>query len=235
MLADMLAAVPRRAWSVLLATLLPLAATADSSTTADGWECLGTRDGITTYRRAVPGSPVVAIKGDGIVEAPILRVASVVLDTTRLHEWTDSLGAARRIRIISWTEFVEYDHIRTPFILKDRDFVVQTNLEFAPKQKQIVLRMRSVTDPLAPATSRVRGELMQSSYVLTGLDHGRRTRMIADVHADPKGSVPKWIVNHYQKGWAYDTITRLREQVKKLEIEDDAELERILAKEGYFD
>jgi hypothetical protein len=221
---------------VLLASLLPLAAAADSSTTAEEWECLGTRDGITTYRRAVPGSPVVAIRGDGIVEAPILRVASVVLDTARLHEWTDSLALARRIRISSWTEFVEYDQIRTPFILKDRDFVVHTSLELLPEQKQIVLRMRSVTDPLAPATGRrVRGELMQSRYVLSGLDRGRRTRMIAEVHADPKGAVPKWIVNHYQKGWAYETITRLRGQVRKPDIEDDAELGRTLAKGGYFD
>jgi hypothetical protein len=227
--------VRRHARSALLATLLPLAATADTSTSTDTWERLGTSDGITTYRREVPGSPVVAIKGDGIVDAPILRVASVILDTTRLHEWTDSLAAARRIRTVSRAEFVEYDHIRTPFILKDRDFVVQTSVELLPKEKQIVLRMRSVADPAAPATSYVRGELMQSRYVLTGLDHGRRTRMIADVHADPKGSVPKWIVNHYQKGWAHDTITRLRDQVKRPDIEDDAELERILAKEGYFD
>jgi hypothetical protein len=225
----------RRSWPILLATLLPLAAMADTPAAADAWELVGTSDGITTYRREVPGSPVVAIRGDGIVDAPLLRVASVLLDTARLHEWTDSLAEARRIRTISKTEFVEYDHIATPFILKDRDFVVRTKVEFISKDQQIVLRMRSVTDPLAPATDYVRGELMQSSYVLTGLDHGMRTRMVADVHADPKGSVAKWIVNHYQKGWAHDTITRLRDQVKKPDIVDDVELKESLTKAGYFD
>jgi hypothetical protein len=221
--------------SALLAALLPLAASVETSTTGGPWQRLGTRDGITTYRREVPGSPVVAIMGDGIVDAPLLRVASVVLDTARLREWTDSLASAQRIRKISETEFVEYDQIRTPFILRDRDFVVHTRLEFEPTEKRVVLRMHSVVDPLAPVTSRVRGELMQSSYVLTGLDHGRRTHMIADVHADPRGSVPKWIVNHYQQGWAHDTITRLRDQVRKPDVTDDPELERVLAGQGYFD
>lgn len=224
-----------RVGSALLVVLLPLAAASDTPGCEEAWERLGTRDGITSYRREVPGSPVVAIKGDAIVEAPLLRVASVILDTSRLQEWTDSLASARRIRVISWTEFVEYDHIRTPFILRDRDFVVQTSVELAPTQKQIVLRMRSVADPAAPVTSRVRGELLQSSYVLTGLDRGRRTRMVADVHADPKGSVPKWIVNHYQQGWAYDTIRRLRAQVARPDVADDPELGRILAEQGYFD
>ncbi len=225
----------QRAGSALLFVLLPLVARCETPGSEEAWERLGTRDGITSYRREVPGSPVVAIKGEGIVEAPLLRVASVILDTSRLHEWTDSLASARRIRVISWTDFIEYDHIRTPFILKDRDFVVHTSVALEPALKQIVLRMRSVVDVSAPVTSRVRGELMQSSYLLTGLDHGRRTRMVADVHADPKGSVPKWIVNHYQKGWAHDTIQRLREQVARPDVADDPELSRILAEQGYFD
>jgi hypothetical protein len=227
--------VRRRTGSTLLVMLLPLAAASATPGTGEEWERLGTKDGITSYRREVPGSPVVAIKGDGIVEASILRVASVILDTGRLQEWTDSLASARRIRIVSWMEFVEYDHIRTPFILKDRDFVVHTRVELEPARRQIVLQMRSVSDPAAPVTSRVRGELLQSTYVLTGLDHGRRTRMVADVHADPKGSVPKWIVNHYQQGWAHDTIRRLRAQVARPDVSDDPELGRILAEQGYFD
>lgn len=222
------------AGSALLVLLLPLAATSDAPG-GEVWERLATREGITSYRREVPGSPVVAIKGEGIVEAPILRVASVILDTGRLQEWTDSLASARRIRIVSWAEFVEYDHIRTPFILRDRDFVVHTRVELEPARKRIVLQMRSVSDPAAPVTSRVRGELLQSTYVLTGLDHGTRTGMVAAVHADPKGSVPKWIVNHYQRGWAYDTLRRLRLQVARPDVTDDPELARLLAEQGYLD
>ena len=219
---------------VLAPLLLPLVAAADPPSPAP-WEKLGEKDGIVSYRREIPGSPTIAIKGEGMVDAPILRVASVVLDTKRLHEWTDSLRVARRIRTVSQTEYVEYDHIATPFILTDRDFVVETKIELDGPRKRITLQMHSVSDPAAPVTSFVRGELFASTYVLTSVDHGRRTSMVADVHADPKGAIPKWIVNHYQKSWAYDTIVHLRAQVRKPDVEDAPELRATLAKQGILD
>jgi hypothetical protein len=221
---------------LLLAVLiLPVVAAADPpGVSPTPWEKIGEEDGIVTYRREIPASPVVAIKGEGMVEASILRVASVLLDTRRLHEWTDSLKEAHRIRTVSKTEYVEYDHITTPFILKDRDFVVDTKIEMDASQKKITLRMHSVSDPAAPPTSYVRGELFESTYALTSVDRGRRTAIVADVRADPKGSIPKWMVNHYQKSWAHDTIAHLRDQVRKSDIVDDTELRATLATQGYF-
>ena len=45
----------------------------------------------------------------------------------------------------------------------------------------------------------------------------------------------KWIVNHYQKSWAHDTIERLRNQVRKPSMHDDPELKQTLLEMGYFD
>src|SRR5437762_3688944 len=86
------------------------------------WEKIGDDDGIAVYRREVPGSPIIAFKGDGIINAPTLRVASILVDTTRATEWVDSLVEARTLRHVSETEYIEYDHIGTPFVMKDRDF-----------------------------------------------------------------------------------------------------------------
>ena len=58
--------------------------------------------------------------------------------------------------------------------------------------------------------------------------------MVAEIHADPKGSVAKWIVNMFQKGWPHNTITSLREQVKKPDIRDHAHLKEVLTDKGYF-
>ena len=54
------------------------------------WEKIGDDDGIAVYRREVPGSPIVAFKGEGIVDQSILRVASVIVDSSRATEWIDS-------------------------------------------------------------------------------------------------------------------------------------------------
>src|SRR4051794_9422925 len=67
------------------------------------WEKIGDDDGIAVYRREVPGSPIVAFKGEGIVDASILRVSSVIVDSSRATEWVDSLKEARILRQVSET------------------------------------------------------------------------------------------------------------------------------------
>jgi hypothetical protein len=203
-------------------------------TTQPAWEKIDDDDGIVVSRREVPGSPIIAFKGEGAVDASILRVASVLVDTSRATEWIDDLAEARTLKRIGEDEYIEYDHVTTPFVLKDRDFVIDTKLELDPAQKKVSLKIHSVTDALAPETNYVRGELMQSSFTLTALDHGQKTHIVAEIFADPKGSVAKWIVNWFQKGWPHNTIARLRQQVRKPNIVDHARLKEVLTDKGYF-
>ena len=197
------------------------------------WEKFDEADGIAVYRRDVPGSPVVALRGEGVVDAPLLRVASVIVDAKRATEWIDSLAEARTIRRVSETEYVEWDHIATPFVLKDRDFVFDAKLEFGPKQKQVLLNYHSVDDPGAPKTDYVRGRFIYGTFALTSIDGGMRTRVLAELLCDPKGSVAKWIVNLFQKSWPHNTIVALRAQVKKKDIKDDPRLKAELTRQGF--
>jgi hypothetical protein len=222
-----------------LAAALAVPAQAESQAQAaqpsgEQWEKIGDDDGIAVYRREVPGSPLVAFKGDGVINASILRVASVLVDSSRATEWIDSLVEAKIVRQVSETETIHYDHVATPIVMKDRDFVSDCKLDFDPAQKKIILRIHSVTDAAAPATSYVRGELLNSSFVLTSIDHGTKTRVVAEIHADPKGSVAKWIVNLFQKRWPHNTITRLRAQVAKPDIREHPRLKQVLSENGYL-
>jgi hypothetical protein len=182
----------------------------------------------------VAGSPIVAFKGEGIVNASILRVASVLVDGKRATEWIDSLKEDRVVRQISETETINYDHVGTPIVMKDRDFVSSCKLEFEPTRKMLTLKIHSVTDPAAPPTNYVRGELLHSSFVLTSIEGGTKTRVVAEIHADPKGSVAKWIVNLFQKKWPHNTITSLRAQVAKPDIKEHPRLKQVLTDNGYF-
>ena len=68
--------------------------------------------------------------GEGVVNAPIVRVASVVLDNRRATEWVADLEEARVVRMLGPTEFVEYDRVGTPpIIMLDRDFVCRGKVE----------------------------------------------------------------------------------------------------------
>jgi hypothetical protein len=127
-------------------------AVADSPVPAPKWEMFDEEDGVRCYRRDVAGTDIVALRGEGFVAAPITRVASVLVNRSRAHEWIDRLGKTKMLRQISETESINWNHIKTPTPLKDRDFVFKAVLSTDPAKKKFIVSYFSVTDPLAPET-----------------------------------------------------------------------------------
>jgi hypothetical protein len=193
------------------------------------WEKVRETDGITVYRSHVPGSAVLAFKGDGRVDVPLLKVAHVIIDPARGPEWVDSLTESRVIRQISELEFLEYDHFAMPFIIKDRDFVSHVTIEPDAAAQEIAVSFISVEDSAAPPQKRyVRGDLVYSVFHLRA-EGPDATRVEAEIVCDPKGSLPKWLVNFFQKSWPVKTLQALRRQAARPDVTPDPILARLFA------
>jgi hypothetical protein len=83
------------------------------------------------------------------------------------------------------------------------------------------MRFRSVEDPERPERpDRVRAVIYDAVFTLKPVDGGKRTAIEAESHADPKGAIPKWIVNLYQKRLPRESLERLMTQVSQPGIPD---------------
>ena len=210
---------------------------------APKWEMFNEEDGIRMFRREVPGSSIVALRGEAFVEAPITRVASVLIDRKRSPEWIDRLVKTKVLRQLSETESINWNHIKTPTPLKDRDFVFKSVLTTDPAKKQVLFSYYSVTDTAAPVTDDyVRGSFKSGKFELTMATRANKdgtktkgTIVVAEVLVDPAGSVPTFLVNLVQKSWPYKTMTALRKQVAKPDIKDDPRVVERLTNEHFFD
>lgn len=222
----------------LALTALPLVsfsstgAADEAKPAAPTWERVTEDSGIVVFRQEIAGSPVIAFKGVGAVDAPIGQVIAAVTDTTRSTEWMDSMVEARVLRQVSPLEKVVYTHIKTPPGLTDREFVTNARGEFDPAFKRFTVHIHSVNEPSAPHTSYVRGEIHHSSWVLTSIDGGKKTLVVTEIHADPKGSIPTFIANAFQKNWPINTIKNLRKQSAKSDVKPNADLAAALTKAG---
>lgn len=229
-------------FTLVLVSSLALAGLAQADDAKPKWELFDEEDGIKMYRHDVPGSSIVALRGEGFVAAPITRVASVLADRSRSTEWIDRLKRTKLLRQISETEAIEWDHITTPPPLKDRDFVFKTVITTDPAKKKVFFSYYSVTDPAAPESDDyVRGTFKSGRFELTVAERtnadGSKTRgtiVNAQVEVDPRGSVPKFIVNMVQKSWPHKTLMALRKQVAKPDIKDDKRVLDRLTKEGFL-
>lgn len=201
---------------LILVSILPTFA-ADQNAEVP-WQLESEREGITTYYRKIPGSPVYALKGKGEIEAPLWKVASVLLDTKRAYEWIDSLAESVMLKKLSPQSYIEYNHIKTPFILKDREFVTKIEMQVESDKKTFVMVYGPTTEDLGPKTPHVRGEIVYGKMFLQSVEAGKKSYIEGELHCDPKGTIPKWIVNLFQKSWPRNTLEGIRKQVTKADI-----------------
>ena len=195
---------------------------------ASEWQSIdNTNDGIQIYRKEVKGSGLVAFRGIGVVDAPLPSVATVIFDTGRRRKWVAGLIDSRIIRWGDKDNFIEYDHIGMPFLIKDRDFVSISKMSFNLSKKEMVFHYQPSDDPSAPHTDYIRGELIDTTFILSSIDNDTRTRVDAEFLCDPKGWIPKWLVNFYLKAWPKTTFRNLRKEVLK-DLSVDSRFSKLL-------
>ena len=182
---------------------------------ASKWEKIKDDNGIKVFRRDLPDSRLVSFYGVGVVDAPVDKLLSIIVDTSRTGEWmTDS----EHSELLRWVnkpiDYIQYDHMDMPWPVKDRDFVSRIRININPQTFETrVTYSRSKMH--VGDRGRIRGDLNGSYYILRPIDGGRKTLAIGVVIADPKGALPKWIINLYQRNWPYDIIMALRKQSAK--------------------
>ena len=189
-----------------------------------------TTDGIQIFQKEA-GEGLVAFRGVGIVEAPLPLVATVIFDTDRRREWIEGLVDTRIIRWGDKDNFVEYDHIKMPVFFQDRDFVSNISMRFDQSRKEMTFRYHPSDDPSVPRTIYLRGELLDAIFILSSIDNDVKTRVDAEFFCDPKGSIPKWLVNFFLKDWPKTTFRNLREEVLKSDLSVDPRFSELLPRE----
>jgi len=189
---------------------------------ADEWQsALNTSDGIQIFNKESSASGLIEFRGLGVIEAPLPLVATVIFDTEKRTEWIKGLIESRIIRWGGKDEFIEYDHIDMPIFFTDRDFVSKVTISFDHTGNTLVFHYQPSDDPAAPRTDYLRGEIINMTFVLSSVDEDTKTMVDAMFLCDPKGWIPKWLVNFFLQDWPKTTFRNLRKEVLKPDISVD--------------
>lgn len=203
----------REASGLLALGVLSALETWSEEAAAVEWEKLGHDQGIEVFKKDLPDTPLHAFRGKGLVEAPIGKLIWVMGDNIHRTEWVDRLKKSVILEQEDAYSSIVYQQFATPALVAERDFVYRARAS-GRADGSAVLRIASVVHPKAPPTIGVRGELRDTSY--TFVPKGPNATLVdVTVVTDPKGALPKWVVNMIQKSWPMNTLTSLREHVQK--------------------
>jgi len=180
---------------------------------AAGWEKIDEKDGVTVYKKKMPGTSLVAFRGDAVIDAPLGKILWIMGDNEHRKEWIDRLQKTVVLQRNGPYDYTVYQHFGLPFPISDRDYVYRGQM-VSNADGSVTLRMHSVEHPKAPETVGVRANLIRSSYLMIPVSD-TRTRVIVEIFTDPRGSLPAWLVNMIQRSWPVKTLSALAEHVKK--------------------
>ena len=176
------------------------------------WSIIGDSEGIQTYRKEVHGSEVFPLKGVTILNAPIAKILTLMLDDNRALEWIDLLTEIKLIKTYSdrrYTLLYEMDS-PLPLFVKKRDFLLESNFTYYKKEETVTLSLHSVEDDSVPEQKGyVRGDIYKSEWNFTALEKEGKTLVSLEYHVDPRGLIPKWLVRVFQKNWPHNTLKNL--------------------------
>jgi hypothetical protein len=193
-----------------LLTMLLAASTAFASIETT-WQRVKEKNGVVVFRGDVAGSNVVAFRGVSVIDAPIGNVVSVIYDVSRIKEWMSDLESSRVVEKKAIFTKIEYNRTKAPWPLADRDFVYSVDVKVNKADKSVDILIENATHVQAPEVPGVvRGELRSSRYFLQAIEGNTKTQIEVEILADPKGSIPKWVVNLFQRGWPSNTINGIR-------------------------
>ena len=199
----------------LLAATLLVATAAQAA----GWASIDSTDGIETFKKEVDGSNMMAFRGQAETDVPVSKLVSVLLDANKGTEWVDMLVDSQTVRRDGPHQVLLYNHYDLSWPISDRDYVMNRVATFDPDKKVVTVTYSSVVDPLKPEQDCcVRATAHRTYWRLSTLENGR-SRVEVEVHTDPKGMLPAWVVNMVQKGWPRNSISGLTQRAIKADVE----------------
>jgi hypothetical protein len=194
-----------------------------SDTRYSNWEFIADADGVKTFRRDAEDGAV-GFRGEALMNIPMEKIATLLADMESRKKWMDEVVEAKRIRLTSLFDRVEYNHTAVPWPFQNRDFVYSAKVELDKKDRTMIITMKSVEDPENPPKSGiVRGKMLESRYYLHETEKGKTTFITVEIMVDPMGAIPKWLARLKQKKWPRNTLTGLRNYLEKNDVVVPAE------------
>ncbi len=180
------------------------------------WEWVGNIDGVKTWRKEVKGKDTVAFKGEVFANVHIGKILKVFIDGKHRRHWVDRYDDHKTFKKQALLEdyWISFD---LPWPVSNRDYVLRSTGVANADDAVFICDIKSIKLDQAPEHDCcVRAEAYGTYYKFEAFRGKQRTKLTVEVHTDPKGILPTWLVNSIQKKWPSKTLNGLIKHARKV-------------------
>lgn len=199
------------AWAALFCSLL---AFPSAFAAGDGdWLFIDADDGIHTWRKDL-GEHRAAFRGQTFIRGTIDDALAPVLDWKHHTEWMYGVKESTLLKQLTPTRVLVYIRVKGIWPVWDRDVISESDLQWAPDHKHLMIVGHSVPSNARKVPERVvRMPLLKGTMKMWQVEP-RRVKVLYDIEADLGGRVPQWLARMASKEIPYHTLNNLRKRVQ---------------------
>ena len=198
----------RRRWARRLGLVLATTLALIGTTRADTWSLARDENGITVHTRPVPGSGIEEFRGVVEIDASADAVLELVRDSERFKDWFPNTPESRLLDRDGAVSH-QYSVMDAPWPVSDRDNVFRSVLTQDTRDGTFELRITANPDHHPEQPGRVRVRRANGLWRFEPLGP-ERTRVTFQMHLDPGGGVPSWLINARVVDSPFEALTNLR-------------------------
>ena len=178
----------------------------------ENWKVVKEEDGIKVYTQTEPGSRYKSFKAEMQVTCRIENILNVLKHSDSINSWVVN---CKGVKLLKTEGQDQYFYIETslPLPFQSRDMVYQIQYkEISRYQTKVIVT--GMPDYIQHRKGIVRMEKADGSWLLTSTDTNK-TNVIYQMHVEPGGIIPAWLVNPFIKNVPFSTFNELRKIVEK--------------------
>ena len=206
---------------LITATLSILFLLGPGPAAAGGWEWVGVIDGVKTWRKEIKDKDTFAFKGVVFADIHLGKVIEVFEESRHRKHWVDRYYDHKTFEKKPGLEdyWISFD---LPWPVSNRDYVLRSTSAPDAEKGVYVCNIKSIKLPQRPEHDCcVRAEAYGTYYKFEAMRGKKKTKLTVEVHTDPKGILPSWLVNSIQKSWPSKTLNGLVKHARKVNTVKD--------------
>jgi len=188
-----------------------------TGTDAPPWRMIADTPQGRLYHRAVEGSSLPEAMIVTRLNAPPARVHALVTDYDRFAEFIPNVSESRVLRQEGSRQWV-FHHLHFGGPAADRVYVIESSdvASRPPEQHyRVEWKLSDRHFPVLDRAAGVRPAAFSGFWDLRPLDGGTATQAVYDVHSDPGGIIPDWLVTRMTDRYIQQVIMALRRRLQK--------------------
>lgn len=218
-----------RRWSVLLGMVL-----LSQAPQAQNWklELDDDKRDIQVYTRDYPGSALKEFRGVMRVKTRLSSLVALIEDHRVAPQWIHQCRALDIIERSSADEILFYMVTAAPWPVQDRDSVVLSKLTQHPETLTVRIDMQVQNGVFPVSDDMVRITDMAGYWQFSPQKDGW-VEVIYQVHANPGGGIPGWLINSLVVDTPFQTLKNMQKKVQEARYQQ-AELLHVRNPENSF-